>query len=409
MPQAQVTIQCDALVEAFRQGENTSKPDVLTQIMRILSNFFSAHPGNDADFSNALRVYVEMLDNCEAEQHALLQEGEGQVRARTDNEAEEEGQQRPRPATPIEDENPGPADRDGDRDGGDESDREGCSGDGRGPAKRPRIDESKFPWQPIGDITRTFLHPELQCTLELVENYTIDLKATRQSVTNSPECPDFPEEQWLALLAGKAVNLEAVFGSTNSTSINEVQTHKMSEGVALRFGENTTNPNDAKQVIRTANEWLTTWHTYAQAVVFAFPHRACELALYEQYMSSFFRTSIVPLHDRIFVLDRAICGRVGRTCNILLSDTDKHRDLEHSHISTTGVAYSEFEVGHSEYQPKKKGADRARSSEACRRWNSGVCPSAAGKCRYKHICSQCKGSHIVMACPQQSLKRWVAA
>ncbi len=134
-PQAQVTIQCDALVEAFRWGENTSKPDVLAQIMRILSNFFSAHPGNDADFSNALRVYVEMLDNCEAEQRALLQEGEGQVRARTGNEAEEEGQQRPRPATPIEDENPGPADRDGDRDGGDESDREGRSGDGRGPAK----------------------------------------------------------------------------------------------------------------------------------------------------------------------------------------------------------------------------------------------------------------------------------
>ncbi len=39
-------------------------------------------PGNDADFDNTLRVYVEMLDNCESEQRALIREGEGQVRAR---------------------------------------------------------------------------------------------------------------------------------------------------------------------------------------------------------------------------------------------------------------------------------------------------------------------------------------
>ncbi|PBK98161.1 hypothetical protein ARMGADRAFT_920606, partial [Armillaria gallica] len=49
----------------------------------------------------------------------------------------------------------------------------------------------------------------------------------------SPKCPEFPKEQWLALLVGKAINLDSVFTANHSTSINEVQTHKISEGIAL--------------------------------------------------------------------------------------------------------------------------------------------------------------------------------
>ncbi len=42
-------------------------------------------------------------------------------------------------------------------------------------------------------------------------------------------------------------------------------------------------------------------------------------------------------------LTGAIHNRVGRCRNILLSDTDKFRDLECSHISPAGMAYQEFE------------------------------------------------------------------
>ncbi|PBK82556.1 hypothetical protein ARMGADRAFT_946372, partial [Armillaria gallica] len=150
-------------------------------------------------------------------------------------------------------------------------------------------------------------------------NYTIDLKAARWCITNSPECPDFPEEQWLALLAGKAVNLDAVFAATHSTSINEIQTHEISEGIAIRLSENTTNPTESKKVIRMADEWTTTWHAYTQAVLVAFPHCSRELALYQQYMSSLFRTTVILLHGRVFVLDHAIRGRAGQCRNVLLS------------------------------------------------------------------------------------------
>ncbi len=39
----------------------------------------------------------------------------------------------------------------------------------------------------------------------------------------------------LALLAGKAINLDSVFAADHSTSINEVQTHEISEGIAIRL------------------------------------------------------------------------------------------------------------------------------------------------------------------------------
>ncbi len=46
----------------------------------------------------------------------------------------------------------------------------------------------------------------------------------------------------------------------------------------------------------------------------------------------------------------------------------------------------------------KKNGDRSRSLDACRRWNMGVCPFSDGKCRYRHVCSKCKGGHPVSTC-----------
>ncbi len=53
-PQAQVMIQCNAIVETYRTGVNPSKPDILAQIIRVLTEFFNARPGHDANFDNAL-------------------------------------------------------------------------------------------------------------------------------------------------------------------------------------------------------------------------------------------------------------------------------------------------------------------------------------------------------------------
>ncbi len=135
-----------------------------------------------------------------------------------------------------------------------EPDEEEDDNNGPGPAKRPRIDEFQFSWQLIRQISHALLHPELLLTLELIENYTLNLKAAQCSLTNFPKCLKFPEEQWLALLAGKAINLNAVFTTEHSTSINEIQTHKISKEIALRFSENMSNPFKSKKVISNADE-----------------------------------------------------------------------------------------------------------------------------------------------------------
>ncbi|SJL12117.1 uncharacterized protein ARMOST_15538 [Armillaria ostoyae] len=206
-------------------ANNSSAPGGSTQA--------TATTGHDADFNNALRIYVEMLDTYENEQRVLHQEGENQMRARAGNEMEEGRPGRPRAADFHDEEDEGENGGGGESELEEGSDHDVDEDNGPGPAKRPRIDESQFPWQPVREISRALLHPELQLTLELVENYTLDLKAAQQSLTNSPECPEFPEEQWLALLAGKAVNLDSVYMADHSTSINEVQTHEISEGIAL--------------------------------------------------------------------------------------------------------------------------------------------------------------------------------
>ncbi len=57
----------------YHMGVNPSKPDVLAQIIHVLTDFFNVRPGHDVDFNNALRVYVEMLDNYENKQRILTE------------------------------------------------------------------------------------------------------------------------------------------------------------------------------------------------------------------------------------------------------------------------------------------------------------------------------------------------
>ncbi len=67
-PQVQVMIRCNAIVKTYHMGINPSKPDVLAQIIRVLTEFFNDRPGHNDDFNSALQIYVEMLDNYENEQ-----------------------------------------------------------------------------------------------------------------------------------------------------------------------------------------------------------------------------------------------------------------------------------------------------------------------------------------------------
>lgn len=284
------------------------------------------------------------------------------MRARAGNETEEGRPGRPRAADFHDEEDEGENGGGGESELEEGSDHDVDEDDGPGPAKRPRIDESQFPWQPWNSskITPSISRPPGGAS------------PIPQNVQNSPRSNGSLSWQERP--------------STSTPSTRPTIPLRSMKSRLTRYLKALLS--DSQRICPTT-----------QAVLVAFPHRYRELALYQQYMSSLFRTTAIPLHCRVFVLDRAIRNRVGRCRNILLSETDKFRDLERSHISPVGMAYQEFEEGRSESRLKRKNGDRARSLDACRRWNGGVCPSSDGKCRYKHVCSSCKGGHPVSSCP----------
>jgi hypothetical protein len=76
--------------------------------------------------------------------------------------------------------------------------------------KKPKVDESKFPWAKPGSLDETKLSPTLAKTLELLRLFSVDPKATNRSLMNSPDCPEFPETEWKNIVVGRAVNLDTV-------------------------------------------------------------------------------------------------------------------------------------------------------------------------------------------------------
>ena len=77
-------------------------------------------------------------------------------------------------------------------------------------AKRIKVDESAYAWVSSGQNKCTVLRESLAKTLELIETYTIDHKATKRSLVNQPDCPEFPDSEWNNIITGRAVNLDAV-------------------------------------------------------------------------------------------------------------------------------------------------------------------------------------------------------
>ena len=61
----------------------------------------------------------------------------------------------------------------------------------------------------------------LSKTLKLIEVYTVDPKETKRSLVNEPDCPEFLDSEWKNIIAGRAVNHDAVLSGQISTTHDE--------------------------------------------------------------------------------------------------------------------------------------------------------------------------------------------
>jgi hypothetical protein len=224
----------------------------------------------------------------------------------------------------------------------------------------------------------------LSKTLKLLELYAIDPKAMKRSLTNSPRCPEFPDTEWKNIIAGRAVNLDAVLSGQFSMANNDVRTEKLGD-LEISFG--VVEPT---KCIKNGGDWSISWNRAIKATGFAFPHRIEELTNYGEYITSLFAATNTTFHSRIVAFDKAVRRHVGSVRDVELSDHHKFGDLKIVHIDSIGVSITDADsrgAGRSGRSSKPKGS---KKEEPCNKWNDGTCYQTEEDCRRQHVCNVCK-------------------
>jgi len=82
----------------------------------------------------------------------------------------------------------------------------------------------------------------------------INLKGMKCSLVNSLTCPEFPDSEWTNILAGRAINLDAVLSGYYSTSNNDEQVEEIGD-LEIQFG--TVNPT---KTVSATGDWSIAWN-----------------------------------------------------------------------------------------------------------------------------------------------------
>ena len=355
-----VLVNCNALVEGYRKGE-ISKAAVYVEIQSKLTKAL----GDDRARSDAaFGSFIASIESHDAEVGAAYRKGR-----HFDPE-----QRSPSPPLSVSD---------------------GRRSDDEPAAKRIKVDESAYAWVQGRQDKRTVLRDTLSKTLKLIEAYTIDPKATKRSLVNEPDCPEFPDSEWKNIITGRAVNLDAVLSGQLSTIQDNPKIEKFGD-LEISFGA-----VEPTKLVKNAGDWTIAWNRTIRAIVFAFPHRLQELTIYGEYIVNLFSVTHSSVHSRVVAFDKAVRKRVGSVRNLELSDFEKFADLKIAHMDSIGISVVS---GSSKEESGKKGkrGKNWKKDEPCNKWNDGKCSQEEEDCRRLHVCNKCrKGGHKGKDCKKQ--------
>ena len=347
---------CLKAVENYR-GSHISKWDAISQITTAIRS--STASTDDEQRASAGGTYLAMLD----EHDNLL--------ARASNRGQQGGDQYEDSAC------------------GETKSKRPRSQSGSPESKRRKIDETLYAWKVREEINPLALSANLEQTRTMVRNYTADLKHALWSLQSAESLPAFPKSEWNHVLSGTAVNLDAVFSGLFS-SLTE-------DKVSTSIGDFDLSVSGSKpsKTVQSHGDWTIAWNATSTAILCAFPHRAYELQCYSEYVLQFFGAFPVS-HSKVINLDKAIRRYTGEVKNIELSDFGRFRHLEARYLQDDGA-------GNCSSSSKEKEAAKPdrRSTEACHQWNSGICNRRASECRYRHLCSNCRGKHPRSECSKK--------
>ena len=135
------------------------------------------------------------------------------------------------------------------------------------------------------------MQDSLAKTLKLIESYTIDPRATKRSLVNEPDAPEFPDSEWKNVISGQAVNLDAVLSGQLSTTHDNPKIEKFGD-IEISFGA-----VEPTKVVKNGGDWSIAWNRTVRAIIFAFPHRIQELSIYGEYIINLFSVTHPSVHS----------------------------------------------------------------------------------------------------------------
>ena len=244
-----VLVECNSLVKAYRKGE-ISKAAVYIEIQGKLARALNDNRGrSDAAFG----LFIATIESHDSEVGAAVSKG------RVINPLQ-------RPSSPV------------------ILISDDLQSDGEPDTKRIKVDESAYAWVTNRQFKHTSLWDSLRKTLRLIKTYTIDPKVTKRSLVNEPDCPEFLDSEWKNIIAGRAVNLNAVLSRQLSTTHDDPKIKKFRD-LEIMFG--VVEPT---KVVKNGGDWSIAWNRTVRATLFAFPHRIQELSSYGEYIINLFST-----------------------------------------------------------------------------------------------------------------------
>jgi hypothetical protein len=358
-----VLIGCNGVVEQYRKGE-ISKPDAYVEIQ---SKLVEALGDDKARSSAAFGSFIATIESHDSEICAATKRG----RAFHPEQ---------RSSSPL------------------VSDPDEQQSDGEPPSKRLKTDESDYAWNTEEPLARPGRQPVLRetlaKTLRLIEIYTVDPKATKRSLVNKPNCPEFPDSEWKNVIAGRAVNLDAVLSGRLSTTQDDPKVEKFGD-LEITFGA-----AEPTKHVKNGGDWQIAWNKTAKATAYAFPHRAPELADYGEFIIDLFSVTHSSMHNRVILFDKAVRKRVGGVRNLELWDYERFSDLKIAHMDSIGISVLS---GASKDDGNRKGKKNKnwKKEEPCNKWNDGKCVQEEEDCRRLHVCNKCrKAGHKGRDCPK---------
>ncbi|KIJ33741.1 hypothetical protein M422DRAFT_52273 [Sphaerobolus stellatus SS14] len=266
-----VNSRCIKATDSFCTGSLSKITTILT-IQKILPQV----DNEDPSYQEALKSYIDILDNFKRLRNGAgsrsAENGNTQIRSgggeregivgqersqegrpsSSDQEPEEEfSRARKRPASPAE-----------------------SFEDEDLPCKK--INVQAFPWKNLAGLNPLAERPE-------------DITLSRNDLLLLGACPQFPE-----------FNLDHVLSGGYSISHDDQCTEHIGS-IELVFGS-----VKLAKTVDTHGNWVIAWSDAVEAIIFVFPHCALELRSYTRYITTFFSSLYVSLHQRVIQFDRAI-------------------------------------------------------------------------------------------------------